>query len=907
MLLVKKTALATALLCAAASTVTATPLHNNVFLTPVMPRITVTGLEGNTTIGSADAMVPLLGNSNGFVFGDVQGKTGRDNAWFVGAGAGFRQILNACNIIGAYTFIDRDTTANKNQFWILNPGIESLGERWDFRVNGYIPVSSKQKYEYSLFASQIGLTQYVTFRGHQQFDRLFDFYEETGPGADAEIGRIFPALHRLALYGGGYFYHLQNTSNIRGVEGRIEYPVTRFLTALVADTYDNHARNTIGAGLRLFLGYLPPACAAFDIHDRLLDPIQRNLGTLNTGSGTPTENIRKIGSTGPNGKTDGEQVARDNIWFFTPDGSANFTVGIDAQSCTYEHPCMGSEFTQANVNTIDTITKNASFYFKPGAYPINDRIALNNGQSTWGRTADYAQSAAGNNRAAFQGGFDLTGNNTLDSIQLFNNNGTQTKAIGIQNAQNILLNNDNIGANNTNQGYVLGLDMKDSQVKATNSTLYAYTNSSTNTAQAINGDHCDLNIVNSQVSSLAAVNGSDDFLTANASGINMLNNSNLTISNSAISTSATANDSQTFSLAGSTVNNITVIGGTLNISNSSINTNGQAQAVYASAIISGINTDNNAQVTIDQTTFNNTAQVTSEQSSFINSFAINLRGGSSADISNSNFNMNSNGVSTAPNPGFGVGMNTIAILGFDSAFTSSNNNTFTGFTQTTTAQPTDSAYSTSLAYNLSNCTANINNNVIDLTDNANDPSSYGIYIENGTADIENTSIKLNTIGGQPTANARGLFAITSQVTLKDSVIDLEGSSDTALNLTDINTFNTTLNVQNTSLTARAINANFAPNVFGIDARNNSTVTVQNSSFDITANSNLNNATAIGIRSQQSNINADHNTFNITSTAPNGKATSWGIFDMGGSTINQSNNQFTIVHTGQTTAGGNVGP
>ena len=360
-------------------------------------------------------------------------------------------MLTPCNIIGAYAFIDRDTSPDKNQFWILNPGIESLGERWDFRANGYIPVSSKQKYEYSLFANQVGVTQFISFHGHQQFDRMFDFYEETGPGADAEIGRIFPSLHRLAVYGGGYFYHLENVSNIRGAEARIEYPVTRFLTALVADTYDNHAHNTIGAGLRISLGYLPRACTPFDIHDRLLDPIQRNLGTLNTGSGIPTEKIRKI-RAGASG------VARDNIWFFTPDGSPAFTAGIDAQSCTYEHPCMGSEFTQTNVNTIDNIVKNASFYFKPGDYAIHDRIALNNGQSAWGRTTDYVQSAQGVNRAAFQGGFDLTGNNTLDSVQLFNNNGAQTKAIGVQSAQNIVLNNDNIGANNTAQGYLLGFE-----------------------------------------------------------------------------------------------------------------------------------------------------------------------------------------------------------------------------------------------------------------------------------------------------------------------------------------------------------------------------------------------------------------------------------------------------------------
>ena len=134
----------------------------------------------------------------------------------------------------------------------------------------------------------------------------------------------------------------------------------------------------------------------------------------------------------------------------------------------------------------------------------------------------------------------------------------------------------------------------------------------------------------------------------------------------------------------------------------------------------------------------------------------------------------------------------------------------------------------------------------------------------------------------------------------------ESPSSSFANLTGIAAVeNSTLDVQNSSLTVRT-NATTEAEAYGIDT-SNSSVIVQNCSFDISANTSTGNASAIGINSLQSNITADHDTFNITSNAPNGKATSWGIFNAGGSAITQSNNQFTIIHTGQTTAGGDVGP
>ena len=237
-----------------ATTPTYSTTNSNVFAFPLTPRLAVTGLAGTDTIGAADAMVPLAGNCNGFFYGDVQGKVGNDNGWMGSVGAGYRQIVSNSDILGGYLFIDRDETKDKNHFWVLSPGLESMGEYWDARVNGYIPVSSKKVFDHSSWADELGMAQYVSFSGHQQFDHKFNFYEAIGPGVDGEIGGIIPQWHRLAIYGGGYYFHIQDTNNIKGAEARIELPVTHYLTALVWDTYDNREHNTIVGGVRVSLG-----------------------------------------------------------------------------------------------------------------------------------------------------------------------------------------------------------------------------------------------------------------------------------------------------------------------------------------------------------------------------------------------------------------------------------------------------------------------------------------------------------------------------------------------------------------------------------------------------------------------------------------------------------------------------
>ncbi|MDF1931789.1 hypothetical protein PGH45_19365 [Legionella pneumophila] len=70
------------------------------------PRVFAWGNAGNRFFGEADAMIPLMGNSNQSFFLDLTGKYGDDDAGLLSAGLGSRTIVRDDTILGLYLFGD---------------------------------------------------------------------------------------------------------------------------------------------------------------------------------------------------------------------------------------------------------------------------------------------------------------------------------------------------------------------------------------------------------------------------------------------------------------------------------------------------------------------------------------------------------------------------------------------------------------------------------------------------------------------------------------------------------------------------------------------------------------------------------------------------------------------------------
>lgn len=484
---------------------------------PLPPRASVLGLIGSNPLVSGDILLPLAGNNHTIFFLDGQAKTAFDTPWLASLGPGFRFMPSDQQILGAYVFVDRSVADNNNSFWFISPGIESLGRNWDFRANGYAPISSTRVLQSTGFADQFGNYNYVQFQGHNQFDALVNNYKEVGWGADVELGRRIPFFKNMHVFLGGYHFDFEHASVINGISGRLEYPINSLITLNVRNTYDNEQHDTIEAGLQFTLGGVNhfPQDPDQPVSARIEDPIPRFMATLDKGNGEPVVNAQEVISSTP-------VLERTDIWFFSPNG----TAFINAASCTSTNPCASFAFNQETINQINGISTNPSFYFRTGGYS-----ALNNGlpdvltnDSLYSRTEDYRAPQRG---AIVTGAFDIYGKSNFDSITLLNDeNFTQVYALYVTPSAQLNFANSVIGpANNAPlQAYATGIQMQDSTLTANNhSEIYAYSSTHAAGIKAIDNTGSHITVDDSKL--IATVLGLTNNVNYSAAGIATLNQS----------------------------------------------------------------------------------------------------------------------------------------------------------------------------------------------------------------------------------------------------------------------------------------------------------------------------------------------------------------------------------------------
>ena len=124
------------------------------------PRLFAWGLGGSVGLARGDLLIPFSSvPCRSLFYGDIQAEVGTDEAWYTGAGLGYRGMTGP-SIFGGYLFVDRNESKKdlpfhhensfdgfkREEFYVLNPGVEFFHCRgFDLRVNGYIPVSDRVK------------------------------------------------------------------------------------------------------------------------------------------------------------------------------------------------------------------------------------------------------------------------------------------------------------------------------------------------------------------------------------------------------------------------------------------------------------------------------------------------------------------------------------------------------------------------------------------------------------------------------------------------------------------------------------------------------------------------------------------------------------------------------------------
>ncbi|MFA6409838.1 MAG: hypothetical protein WCW01_06665 [Gammaproteobacteria bacterium] len=331
----------------------------------LQPIGTLEALAGKGEVVQGQLLLPLVGNAEHIWFADMEGRFGTSkNDSMLGVAAGYRKLVND-RVLGGYLEVNYNHLHSGLHTWFVNPGLESLGTVWDFRVNGYLPVTCANRNTTTSttdWAPEFDNYDHIRFAGHTMYDHMeSDIYktdEQMGRGLDAEVGRTVPGVKGLKLYLGGYHFDTKSLGSVNGAAARVTYELNDYVSLEGKYNYDNAKRNVALFGFKFtFNGPTTKEKDVLGISARLLDNIEHNISTIGNGTATPVKaqdsHYYTVNPT--------EQVQYNNVWFVNPNAAA----GGDG---TYEHPL--SEF---DVNVLEQIeqTVDPVILLAPGTYNLD--------------------------------------------------------------------------------------------------------------------------------------------------------------------------------------------------------------------------------------------------------------------------------------------------------------------------------------------------------------------------------------------------------------------------------------------------------------------------------------------------------------------------------------------------------
>jgi hypothetical protein len=164
--------------------------------------------------------------NNSLPFIDLRGHLFDDGKCAANAGLGFRYIYPSV-IFGGNFFYDMRNT-NHAHFNQIGAGFETIGEHFDFRVNGYLPLGRTSRWYGHSFGG---------FSGHHLLIRRKNQFAM--PGIDAEAGYLSDAKKGFTFYGGiGPYYYGAKGENAWGGKARIDISYKNYITLEGSASYD---------------------------------------------------------------------------------------------------------------------------------------------------------------------------------------------------------------------------------------------------------------------------------------------------------------------------------------------------------------------------------------------------------------------------------------------------------------------------------------------------------------------------------------------------------------------------------------------------------------------------------------------------------------------------------------------
>lgn len=232
------------------------------------------GIGYSKGYGSSDLFLSYTTERYFTPFLDLRGHYFDDHKWAANGGLGFRDLSESLNLVFGINLFYDYREAKRTNFHQLGLGIEILGERWDFRANGYIPLGERRK----TLSSTAVLVNGETFL---QKKVEYDFI-----GGDVELGRVVLKWAGLQakLTGGAYYLHGLFGKQVIGGLLRLSGFLSPYIGFELQGSYDpkftwigqGQLSLVLPFGRRLF-DLKKAGCPKWSFHpqERFLEPVSR--------------------------------------------------------------------------------------------------------------------------------------------------------------------------------------------------------------------------------------------------------------------------------------------------------------------------------------------------------------------------------------------------------------------------------------------------------------------------------------------------------------------------------------------------------------------------------------------------------------------------------------------------------
>ena len=194
-------------------------------------------------IGYQDGYTTLEGfgiydhNPSFMPFLDLRGHVFNDGKLAGNIGLGERTYISSINhLLGVYCYYD---VRQENHHLTVNqigPGIEFLGKRMEYRINGYFPVGRDESHSYN--------RKFKKFEGHSIFMKQKRKYAMLG--VDAEVGAHITQSTNHDVYAGfGPYYFTADPFSAWGGKARFLWRYKEYVSLEASYSYDHLFKNVI--------------------------------------------------------------------------------------------------------------------------------------------------------------------------------------------------------------------------------------------------------------------------------------------------------------------------------------------------------------------------------------------------------------------------------------------------------------------------------------------------------------------------------------------------------------------------------------------------------------------------------------------------------------------------------------